>query len=538
MTPDSARWICLFVIFVVIFVMAWQCDDAWHAHRMSWNLVHGNGFVYNPGERVSATTAPLYTLVNTALYGIIGDIYWSTLLLNLICSMIAIYVMQKTFCRNAIDIFITTCLLMASTSFVSYTTSGLENSMLFLLSAMILKLFFERQSFEAKDLILISFASSLLITTRMDNFLIILPLLIYVFLLKSQNKLLAILYGLIGMAPFIVWEIFSILYYGFPFPNTAYAKLNTGCSLSSYLSHGRHYFLISSLRDTIVTGVPLLFIVYSILKKDFKHVMVSFGMVLYMIYILYIGGDFMIGRHLTVPFFISVFCIIDLLWRTAYTFESGQNEEYYRKPIIAVIIVCIIFQSLSIYKPIFLNIFGEINKDAYWVADEREVYFPTTSLYFRTKLSSEKGISPDEITAAHWGGTKVLDDMRASNNKSDIIPFAPGILAFQAHDLYVNDPIALGDPLLARIPMRHELSNWRVGHIFRDIPNGYRETIQSGINQIVDPSLHEYYDKLCLITRSKDLFSPERIKTIFDMNVGKYNHLITEYVKGRNNEQL
>ena len=65
------HWICLAFLFFVIVLLAWQADDAYHAHRMSWNLVNGNGFTYNPGERVSATTAPLWTLLTTGGYTII-----------------------------------------------------------------------------------------------------------------------------------------------------------------------------------------------------------------------------------------------------------------------------------------------------------------------------------------------------------------------------------------------------------------------------------------------------------------------------------
>ena len=32
----------------------------------------------------------------------------------------------------------------------------------------------------------------------------------------------------LGLSPLIAWELFSLFYYGFLFPNTAFAKLNTG----------------------------------------------------------------------------------------------------------------------------------------------------------------------------------------------------------------------------------------------------------------------------------------------------------------------
>ncbi|MBZ0305706.1 MAG: hypothetical protein K8I82_06525, partial [Anaerolineae bacterium] len=36
-------------------------DDAFITFRYSRNLVEGNGFVYNPGDKVLGTTTPLYT---------------------------------------------------------------------------------------------------------------------------------------------------------------------------------------------------------------------------------------------------------------------------------------------------------------------------------------------------------------------------------------------------------------------------------------------------------------------------------------------
>ena len=57
------RLITTIVFICVITLLAWQSDDAYHAYIMAKNLVLGNGFVYNIGERASATSCPLFTLV-------------------------------------------------------------------------------------------------------------------------------------------------------------------------------------------------------------------------------------------------------------------------------------------------------------------------------------------------------------------------------------------------------------------------------------------------------------------------------------------
>ncbi len=47
---DGRRYFCLF-------------DDAMISMRYAWNLSHGSGLVWNPGEYVEGYTNPLWTLV-------------------------------------------------------------------------------------------------------------------------------------------------------------------------------------------------------------------------------------------------------------------------------------------------------------------------------------------------------------------------------------------------------------------------------------------------------------------------------------------
>jgi arabinofuranosyltransferase len=145
---------------------------------------------------------------------------------------------------------------------------------------------------------------------RMDNALLAFPLLLFVLLRrKNMSMTTAVLYILLGLIPFISWEIFSVAYYGFPFPNTAYAKIGTSIPLSDYIKRGIKYFVGALFEDTTVLIFPLLFVIQTAMMKSFKYITVSIGIALYYMYLLYIGGDFMFGRHFTVPFFVSVFCL-------------------------------------------------------------------------------------------------------------------------------------------------------------------------------------------------------------------------------------
>jgi 4-amino-4-deoxy-L-arabinose transferase-like glycosyltransferase len=54
------------VVTSALFALYWTpyaIDDAWITYRYAEHLGSGQGFVYNPGERVLGTSTPLYTLL-------------------------------------------------------------------------------------------------------------------------------------------------------------------------------------------------------------------------------------------------------------------------------------------------------------------------------------------------------------------------------------------------------------------------------------------------------------------------------------------
>lgn len=119
------------------------------------------------------------------------------------------------------------------------------------------------------------------------------------------------------------------------------------------------------------------------------------------------------------------------------------------------------------------------------------------------------------------------DELRSMNFSGGVLDNAAGILVYYNSDLYLNDTYCLGDPFLSKLPAIKD-PNWRVGHLRRAVPEGYRESVRNKDNELKDPYLHEYYDKILLITRGK-LFDKERIVTIINMNLGKYDYLIDKY---------
>jgi arabinofuranosyltransferase len=110
---------------------------------------------------------------------------------------------------------------------------------------------------------------------------------------------------------------------------------------------------------------------------------------------------------------------------------------------------------------------------------------------------------------------------------------AVGYFAFAAGpDKYIIDLVGLGDPLLARLQPANTAyylpDDWHSGHFYRMEPIGYRESVRDGNNQLEEPGLNEYYDHLLTIIRGP-IFSWERFKVIYHMNMGHYDHLLDYY---------
>lgn len=187
------------------------------------------------------------------------------------------------------------------------------------------------------------------------------------------------------------------------------------------------------------------------------------------------------------------------------------------------------------------------------VADERDFYFSGSSLAAYTFYSliikpnedliinhlTDNGRKSSEAVKSINRVASVVGDLKTdqeilqlidSNKKGGITGSANGLGVYNyGSEIYLTDSIGLGDPLLSKLPAIYD-KYWRVGHMTREIPAGYEETLNTGINQIQNPSLHEFYDKLSMITKG-ELLCEERLQTIINMNLGKYDYLIDDYEK-------
>ena len=498
------------LIFIRILFYAWCSDDAYHAYVMSANLLAGKGFTPTPGIRVNVSTCPLWTLVVT-----LGMIVWNNpyaigMILNLLFSGTALFMLLR-FIYKKDDWFIflvaVTAVLCISKTYLSYTTSGLENAQILMLSSFYLTVLFKNEYFSKKELFKIALIEGLIAFTRMDCALIFSFTSAYVFLFRykkdekdsggfSLKKLFEVIpTALLGLLPFILWELFSWFYYGSFVPNTALAKLNTGFPLGDYLIRGVWYGFTSLVFDAAIVLFPVLFIVYSLAvnHKISKLLFVTLGTLFYLAYIIYIGGDFMLGRH-----FLSIFWVALFL---SFMPVDGRLVV----PFFVTAVIFGIFYCLLLTDPVKKSFDDYIkNNSPCWFADERGYYY------------SKTGLVP------------VLQDY-SKNGEVTIIKKVKnyGVQWFYNGGRN-NYEYRLYDPLLVRLPAVR-LKKWRVGHMRRKIPDGYNKTLNTGVNRIEDKELALYYDKLKFIL-SGNLFNFERLKETVKFNHGAYDQYLRSYI--------
>lgn len=195
-------------------------------------------------------------------------------------------------CKDVKTSLIAFALLSGSYCFMCYSTAGLENSLLYFLSSLFIYVFFKNELFSEKHLFLLSLVLALLAWSRMDSVLLFIPLICYGYLFKTKVPFpRRVVLGIGGLLPFICWELFSVLYYGWFFPNTYYVKVCTGFPTIDYIIRGID-FVHMSIANDIFLGI---------------------GIVAYTLYVVKVGGDFMLGRHLTIQYLASVIGIIFII---------------------------------------------------------------------------------------------------------------------------------------------------------------------------------------------------------------------------------
>ncbi len=467
-------------------------DDAYIKLRTVDNFINGYGLTWNISERVQPYTHPLWMFLLSFVYFFTREAYYTTIILSLVISFAAVVLYTYKIVRIRSIAILGILILILSRAFTDYSTSGLENPLSNLCLIIFFIIYFEPEN-RINKVFSLSLVASLGALNRMDALLIYLPSLLVVFWRNRGWKTFWLMSA--GQIPLLLWFGFSLFYYGFPFPNSAYAKLNTGIPISDLIHQGSLYFENSIRTDPITLIIIMMGALAPLVLRDKRLLPLSAGILLYLLYVLRIGGDFMSGRFFALPLLASLIVLTML-------FSKPLKRVYLISAVILIVIL-----GFSSPSPTYRIIQEEETEFDAGIADERAFYHSYTGIF---PVHDKTSISDHD-----WAVEGTLNSERIK----PVLRGAIGLYGYYAGPkVHIIDRHGLADPLLSRLHIN--LNNpWRIGHFKRPIPPGYFETVKTGKNVIENPDVKKIHDEIKLITRG-DLFDPQRLLAIWRINTG------------------
>ncbi|HYO50721.1 MAG TPA: hypothetical protein VEW94_12795 [Chloroflexia bacterium] len=346
----------------------WQIDDAYITYRYAWNLAHGHGLIYNVGETaVEGYTTFLWALLSSAAIALGQHPAAVAQAINIAlsqCLLALAYYLGRRLTRQSDGWPLAAVLLLAvDASLLVYGPkgSGMETVAFALLVLIPIALLWHPHSPATHSAlstrhsalrVAAGVALGLASLTRPEGVLVAIVLL---GMLAWQQRaggrhlwrllLPAVLPYLAIVLPYHIWRI---SFYGYPFPNTFYAK--TGLSPALILRGARyawefaasHWFLVLLALIALALGG------WTLLSKRKQHLHNNDGnrlnllaalavlVVVYALYIVVAGGDHFVGWRFFVPLLAPLALLSQeggrLVLQTLHTGLS-QSREAGEKPL-------------------------------------------------------------------------------------------------------------------------------------------------------------------------------------------------------------
>ncbi len=491
-SPDRiAAVVAAVVFFLTALRLGWASDDGFITIRSVDHLLHGHVFAINVDQRVQAFTSPLWALLCIPVLAVTRDPYWTLVGLGLGCTAALSVVILRSSGAARWKAVVTLLALTVSVSFLHFSTSGLENSLSHLLAA---SFTFERLRSRGRATRAGFLLAAGLFLTRFDHALLVAPALGLAIYLDRRH---ALRLALPGVAAASAWLLFATLYYGFPFPNTAYAKLNTAIPLGDLVAQGLSYLVDSLVREPLVLSTIGVSLAVAI-RRDTPSPRraLALGVLVYVAYVVHIGGDFMTGRFLTTSYLVSLLLLV----------EHAAALGPWTLPVGAAALVSFLGLGIALRPVTDTVVPAGLTTPESGIVDERAFYVPHTGVAVNLRGRKWRSHPYTETYKKMTPGPERV-----------ILPGTIGLATYaNTAEKHVIEGYALGDPFLARIRFS-PTPGWRVGHFERALPAGYIESMRSGKNLLTDPCLRTLYDRLRIVTQGP-IWSLARFRAIVALN--------------------
>lgn len=477
----ALRVVALLAFAVVALRCAWMSDDAFITLRHLEHLCEGHGLRYNVAERVQAFTHPLWALLLLPGHALTRDPYYPPLVLSLVVGTAAVALAAWRTAPSALAGAAGLVLWTGSKAFVDFTTSGLENPLTHLLAAG-----FAVELLGRRRPAVLAGLTGLMMTNRLDTVLLVGPALAWAAWTSRTWRPL-----LWALPPLVAWHGFSLVYYGFALPNTAYAKLSHGIGRVELLTAGGYWLSWATRIDPTTVLLCVAGLAASLRERSLAAL--AAGPALYIAYVVWVGGDFMGDRFLSAPVLLLVIPLLRLP-----RFALG-----------GITLVGLFASLASPWSPWWSGPDYRKAPASDGIVDERGFYWKGAGW-----LSSTPGGRPAHRFAKT--GERV-----GARGDDHLLKAVAGFVGYYAGpDTHVVDPLGLTDPLLARLPAEFD-PDWRTGHFRRHVPRGYVQAAGTDDVQLPTADAQALNDALGVVTRGP-LFTVERWRAILALHTGGY----------------
>jgi arabinofuranosyltransferase len=516
----------LLVVSLVVFAKNfWLDEDAYIPFRSLAQLQAGNGAVWNIGARVQVYTSVAWYWLQAAVNMLLHNVILTTIIVTALLFVTLLTLARRIYGDTPALWFLLLSFLL-SKAFFDYTSGGFDNILAYNVLLVLYAAY--RQTGAAQtnpaspwQLCLIASLTGFVPLVRYDFLLLcLLPFALLLWRERHNWRLEVTMIALAGM-PLLVWTIASLVYYGLPLPNTAYAKLYHGFPAGFILKTGLTYLYWNGRADPLTMLIIAAAPVLAFLKLRSWQRAFALGVMLYCLYLCRIGGDYHAGRFLSFPFLVAALLVADWLQSltvrrvAAWTALATAGAYLWLVPATPLLTPWTYGRDLDTFEKV-----SPIAEKARFTGamDARAMGYSTTlAAWWRNEQRAPCGV---EFSRRMGEGLHTSSDKVVNQGPAGVSCYYAGL------NIHVVDFCALTDPFLSHLPSTYCYAH---GHFFRFPVEGYLDHLRDGITPIRDPQLNRYCQQIELITRSPDLFSLRRLRTIVAFNLGRYDSLLDDY---------
>lgn len=472
---------------LVVTRVAWISDDALITLRTALNLTSGWGPGFNASENVQAYTHPLWFLVITAAGATTGQWLLSILTISIGASVLTVVLLLRiasTVGRSTLVVG----LLLLSNAFVEFSTSGLENPLVFLAIALLFSLSIGIRTPGNEKItryaVLAGLTTSAALLLRLDLALLIGPVVLALLWKTKHSGKAVVAFGASLISPLALWGVWTYTTYASLVPNTLAAKTNADIPRIELLYGGFRYLWISFTTDPVSLFIIVGAVLLGVFIGGWQQRAWGVGIVLYLGYVMWIGGDFMVGRFISVPVVVSLFIIASVGLKSAS--NSFHFDPVYAIAAAAVILIftVITFQTWGMQFTSLANPqLPRWEKDLRGgIADERGEYvqrgWSLQDLFVLTG-NVRQGDDARQLARIIGNWPQANSEMPAPADVETVCG-GLGVTGIKAGPtIHVIDQCALSDRFLSAITFKPTgPMGWRPGHLPRTIPEGYEDAIR------------------------------------------------------------